>query len=306
MAIRQPGETPRWRPDLRPWLAAAATALALFAPSASFAAGDAVPLPRLNPVAAATSAATMIAEASDPIGNLISGDDAAERDATEDSDEPDGAPQDILPATPTLAPPATGADTEASAVQRRGLKAALQLLDDNDPAGATLAAAALPNRVDTKIVDWLIATSGYAAVSSSAMLTLQRSLAGWPSPIADPRALRAGAGARKPRAGEVIAALGAYPPSSDDGRLLLADAYVASGKKDAAAAIVRDLWRTRNLSPAVEKKILQEFLRPAPPSDHKARMDRLLYAERTSDALRAAKPPRQEPAGAGEGRRRWS
>jgi len=37
----------------------------------------------------------------------------------------------------------------------------LRLRLDNDAAGASLAAYALPNRIDIKIVEWLIATGSY-------------------------------------------------------------------------------------------------------------------------------------------------
>ena len=94
-------------------------------------------------------------------------------------------------ATPTPRP--DGGDVLDSA----GLELALKALANGDPAGATVAAYALPNRVDIRIVDWLVATSGDKQVSSLRIADVRKRLADWPGQGLLRLALRAGAGPRK-------------------------------------------------------------------------------------------------------------
>lgn len=247
--------------------------------------GGAIPLPRPNPNRSATVPAapapvgsTTLAATDDAIGSLIATDDAGERASSEDSDMPAAALSDDTP------PPAASPGPFRSA----GLKKALERLDANDPAGATLAAYALPNRVDIKLVDWLIATSGYQAVSSSALATLRKKLTDWPSQSLIQLRYEQALVREAPPAAAVIATLGGSTPQSDDATLLLAQAYLDTGHKDDAAALIRNLWRTETFAESTEKQIVKNFGSLLRTSDSKYRMDRLLYDDRTSEAVRAA------------------
>ena len=137
-----------------------------------------VPMPRANPLNAAgtgASAATAAAS-SDPIAALAASAADEEQAVTEDSD----APQSGLappPPAPKKLPMAASSKVDLSAV---GLRYALKFLDDGDPAAATAAAYALPNPIDTKIIDWLVATSGRDDVPSSRLAEVWRKLADWP------------------------------------------------------------------------------------------------------------------------------
>ena len=55
-----------------------------------------------------------------------------------------------------------------------GLRYAIKFLDDGDFAAATAAAYALPDPVDTKIIDWLVATSGDASVPADRIAEVWR------------------------------------------------------------------------------------------------------------------------------------
>jgi len=88
---------------------------------------------------------------------------------------------------------------------------------------------------------------------------------------------------------EVIAArFAGDPPRTPAGKLAAARAALDAGRRDAAAAIVRALWREADLDAWSEGAILKEFAAALTRADHKYRADRLLYAEKTAAALRAA------------------
>jgi soluble lytic murein transglycosylase len=77
-------------------------------------------------------------------------------------------------------------------------------------------------------------------------------------------------------------------PVTGAGGLALARVYVKSGDFDAAAALVRQIWRGNDFSESFESALLREFSELLAVTDHKYRADRLLYAEKTAAAMRAA------------------
>ncbi len=87
----------------------------------------------------------------------------------------------------------------------------------------------------------------------------------------------------------VVAALFAGdPPRTPAGKLAAARAALEAGRRDEANAIVRALWREDDLDAWSEGAVMKEFASALTRADHKYRADRLLYAEKTAPALRAA------------------
>jgi len=87
----------------------------------------------------------------------------------------------------------------------------------------------------------------------------------------------------------VVAALFAGdPPRTPAGKLAAARAALDAGRRDEATGIVRALWRDSDLDAWTEGALLREFASALTRADHKYRADRLLYAEKTGAALRAA------------------
>jgi soluble lytic murein transglycosylase len=87
----------------------------------------------------------------------------------------------------------------------------------------------------------------------------------------------------------IIGALGGRAPVSDDATLSLARAYLSVNRRDDAANLIRTFWRNSNFSEGIEKAIVADFSDLLRTTDHKWRMDRLIYAEREAEALRAAR-----------------
>ena len=246
-----------------------------------------VPLPHLSPQITGSTHSdppATSADQADAIGVLIAtGGD--EEKATEDSDTPETAPTatDLGLGLPPMPPPKTAPPANAT-----GLQLAVKLLDNNDPGGAMAAAYALPDKLDLKLVDWLIATGGYAGVPSSSISSLQKQVADWPGQSLIRLRFEQALKREQPGATTVIAALGGSTPVSDDGKIMLAAAYLDQGRSDDAAAIIRPLWRDGDFPQSTESTIASKFASLLRAADHKARMDRLLYAEDSAAGLRAA------------------
>ncbi len=237
---------------------------------------DAVPVPEPAPDPAGAAAGN------DPIAALIAGAPDEDR-AAEDSDAPqagDSAVVDVPVPEPAPAAPA--------ALNSAGLKLALKFIDSGDPAAATVAAHALPDPVDIKIVDWLVATSGSDAVPSSRIQAVRKELAGWPGQALLRIRYEQAVAREKPAPADVIRALGGSKPITDGATIQLAEAYVATGRQKDAATLIRSFWRSEDFSKSDESTVLSEFGDMLTAADHKARMDRLLYSGQSDDALRVA------------------
>ncbi len=240
-----------------------------------------VPVPTPRPEPAADPAADVAAD--DPIAAIIA-ETPDESRATEDSDAPQAGESDTAEAPPVPEP----APAVPAALNSAGLKLALKLIDKGDMAAATVAAYALPDPVDIKIVDWLVAVSGSKDVPASRILAVRKKLRDWPGQGLLRLRYEQAVANQDLSPAAVIKALGGSSPSSDSATIALAEAYVATGRQKDAAALIRSFWRNEILSRANENTVLSEFGDLLTAADHKARMDRLLYDEHVDDALRVA------------------
>ncbi|WP_281411565.1 lytic transglycosylase domain-containing protein [Enterovirga aerilata] len=77
-------------------------------------------------------------------------------------------------------------------------------------------------------------------------------------------------------------------PQSAAGKVALAQAFMADGLKEDAAALVREAWRNDNFGRELESRILNDFSELLTTADHRFRMERLLFKESYEAAKRAA------------------
>ncbi len=255
------------------FLLAPVAAAGFGAPAPVVLAANTVPIPHLSPTN----------DPPDAVGPVITDDDR-EATAAEDSDVPEvGDVTDTPEAPAPIARPDPGVVLDSA-----GLKLALEALSNGDPAGATIAAYALPNPIDIKIVDWLVATSGDKQVSSDRIADVRKKLPDWPGQGLLRLRYEQAIVRENPSAADVVRALGGTEPMTDEATILLGQSYLATGHDDEAAKLIRAFWRTQDLSESQEKTILSDFSGQLTAADHKARMDRLLYDESSDAALRTA------------------
>ncbi|MFT4181010.1 MAG: lytic transglycosylase domain-containing protein [Rhizobium sp.] len=167
------------------------------------------------------------------------------------------------------------------------LKAGLDALSGKNP----MQALAIRNgmgqgTLDRHILTWAIATSGQPGVPSGEIAAAARELVGWPG-LAGLRANSERAlYTENPPADQVLAAFGNTQPETPEGAVVLSRALVSRGASAQAAKLIRRIWRDEALDKSFEDKILAEFAGLLSPADHKARMDYLLYRDRTAQAKR--------------------
>ncbi|CAN7222689.1 lytic transglycosylase domain-containing protein [Rhizobium rhizogenes] len=186
-------------------------------------------------------------------------------------------------------PLSTGAIPRGTAVAplNSDLKVGLDALSNKNP----MQALAIRNgmgqgTLDRHILTWAIATSGQAGVPSGEIAAAARELLGWPGlgglRANSERALYT----ENPPADQVLAAFGNTQPETPEGSVILSRALVSRGASAQAAKLIRKIWRDEALDKSFEDKILAEFSSLLTPADHKARMDYLLYRDRTAQAKR--------------------
>ncbi|WEX07679.1 lytic transglycosylase domain-containing protein [Chelativorans sp. AA-79] len=167
------------------------------------------------------------------------------------------------------------------------LKEGLDALARGDAADAMKARdAAASGSLDRHILSWAIAMSG--AAPSAEITAAADELSGWPG-LARLRANGERALYREnPPARDVVAAFADTSPTTYYGTVALARAHVALGDVEAARAVLSPFWRDEKLEAAQETAILKEFGDLIAVSDHRHRMERMLYEDRIRSAERVA------------------
>jgi soluble lytic murein transglycosylase len=149
--------------------------------------------------------------------------------------------------------------------------------------------------LDRHILEWAIAVRGGAQVPSGEIAATARDLAGWPGMETLRRNSERALLKENPAPKTVIDGFAGTPPQTAEGAIILARAHVALGDHDAARKVLGSFWRTTKLEPNEEAAILKEFGGIIARSDHRFRMERMLYAERIRSAARVAPYAQAEP-----------
>lgn len=171
-----------------------------------------------------------------------------------------------------------------SGVTAGNLPAALAAATRGDGRTAYAIRNGLPNRLDQRIVDWVLIRTDNPVMTAGAITAFAREAPGWLSPSmlrarAESALLRA-----DPPPAEVMRAFAASAPESVDGMRLYARALVAGGDRNRAAAVIRKAWVTETMSEAQQSATLAEFGGLLSAADHRQRVEILLYAERARQA----------------------
>lgn len=176
--------------------------------------------------------------------------------------------------------------TSASVAQ---LKNGLDALSSGDLSGARSMRDTLPEgSLDRRILMCAIAMSGGDNVTSGEVAEAIETLSGWPG-IATLQANSERAMLREnPGPHMVISAFAEATPQTAQGAILLARAHLSLGDAEAARAVLSPFWRIQRLEARDEQAIIREFGGVIATSDHRFRMERMLYASRIASAERVA------------------
>jgi soluble lytic murein transglycosylase len=139
-----------------------------------------------------------------------------------------------------------------------------------------------------KLVEWYILRHPATVTSFSRYAAFIAANPQWPSMAMLRRRAEARLWEQRIDAATIHAFTGDGPISAK-GKLALARVLLAEGDRDGAARLVRDAWRSDELSERLETDVNETFRELLNRDDHRARMDRRIGAKDLAGAKRAAK-----------------
>ena len=169
------------------------------------------------------------------------------------------------------------------------VKSAIGALRRGGASKATEVAATISDPVARKLVEWIILRSDHNGANSKRYLAFIAASPGWPSPAIFRRRAEGMLWVENVKPAQALSFFNDLPPQSGVGRLVLARALFAQGDTERASALVREAWRYDPLPAEVEKHVLERHSELLSRADHKARMEKRLFAADNDAAMRAAR-----------------
>jgi soluble lytic murein transglycosylase len=186
-------------------------------------------------------------------------------------------------------PLAPGPATLTSDAEIALVKSAIDALRSGGAGKATDVAAAISDPAARKLVEWIVLRSDGNRTGSARYLAFIAANPSWPSLAMFRRRAEAMLWVENVKPAQALSFFDGSPPLSGIGRLVLARALLAHGDKEGASELVREAWRGDSLSADVEKQVLERHAELLSRADHKARMEKRLFALDHESALRAAR-----------------
>lgn len=169
------------------------------------------------------------------------------------------------------------------------LKKGLNLVSKDDFDNAGKVRDKLPtNSLERRVLEWAIALYGGDKVSSVDIAAAAIALPEWPGMAALRRNSERALSKENPSPQTVVDAFGGTPPQTFEGTVLLARAHLKLGNRKAAKSILSPFWRTAKLDAGDEVSMLKQFGKIISKSDHRVRMEQMLYEDRIRSAGRVA------------------
>ncbi|MBA4788946.1 MAG: lytic transglycosylase domain-containing protein [Rhizobiales bacterium] len=248
-------------------------------------------------IALACAMPAAVASAQDSSSKSSAPKPAAKPTAAKDTKKSDSkkadakaAPKPAPKATAAKGAPPTLAAAPAPALQGDlgTLRTAVTLAKNAKGSEALAAAQSLDDPVARSLVTWLVIRSAPNDLGFDAIAAFLRDKPGWPTQTTLRRKAEGVLFAEKRSPQVVRAFFGDQAPLTGPGKIALARAFAASGDTRMTAALVRDAYRSDDLSESSEQVILTEFGTMITRADHKARADKFSYEPDTERAMRAA------------------
>ncbi|WP_052763834.1 lytic transglycosylase domain-containing protein [Microvirga massiliensis] len=161
------------------------------------------------------------------------------------------------------------------------------LYRSGDIAEADILRSRLTEPASLALSEWFAIRTG-ARLGLDRLLAFQRDYPDWPSSRSLQRRIEEALLAARPSPERIRAHFATQPPLTTSGRVALAFALKSASEEEKATEIIRNVWREDLFGPELEGRILESFSEALRSSDHRFRMERLLFRENWSGALRAA------------------
>jgi soluble lytic murein transglycosylase len=192
------------------------------------------------------------------------------------------------PAPRRASPVAVAPTSSTSREDRDQLERVFELVRKRKPADATQVKNSISDPVAQKLAEWMILRSDGNGASVERYRAFISANPGWPSVTFLRRRVESALWDDNRDDATVTAWFANEAPLSAKGKFVLAKSLLARGDRRGAERLVRDAWHDDAMSKDVEGYALEMFGSLLTATDHKRRMDYLLFTDDTAGALRAA------------------
>jgi soluble lytic murein transglycosylase len=179
-------------------------------------------------------------------------------------------------------------DPAPAPADTKGVAEAISAYRAGDLARGDAAAATANNKIARVAAEWAALRLLPREAGFERIATFLKDNPDWPLAAGLKRRAEELLHIDKRPAPEVLAWFRQNPPASALGKLVYARALLAQGDQRTAHALVREVWREADLSPAQETNVLKDFPGALGKADHKLRADVFFYKDNAATALRAA------------------
>jgi soluble lytic murein transglycosylase len=169
------------------------------------------------------------------------------------------------------------------------VKRAIEALHHSGTDKATEIEAAITDPAARKLAEWIILRSHNSTAESTRYVTFIARNPDWPGLGMFRRYAEEKLWTERPPPKRVRSFFQEAAPQTPKGRFALARALLADGETEAANALIREAWRNDPMSADLEEQVLKNYSDLLSRTDHKARMEKRLFAHDHESALRAAR-----------------
>lgn len=169
-----------------------------------------------------------------------------------------------------------------------GVKRAIEMTRRGRNSEATAVAGTVTDPVAAKLIEWVVLRAETDDFDFQRYAGFATENPGWPNINQFRRKAEAALFQNGVNDAVVRRYFATNKPLTAKGRLAYARALLSQGDRAQAQSLVREAWRMDALTADLERQVVDAFGSLLTGGDHKARMDRRLYAEDTDAALRAA------------------
>ena len=200
------------------------------------------------------------------------------------------APARAVPSTAAApqAPLAMAASIATPPSDLAAVKQAIELVRKGKNSAASDVGRSVGDPVARKLIEWVVLRAEDDDFNFDRYAGFIAANPGWPGIVQFRRKAEAALWQNPASDAQIRAFFSAQKPVSAKGKLAYARAALAQGDRALAQQLVRDAWRNDSFSADMEKRTLDAFGSLLTGGDHKARMDRRLYAENIDEGMRAA------------------
>jgi soluble lytic murein transglycosylase len=168
------------------------------------------------------------------------------------------------------------------------VKKAIASLRAGSSTKATETESAISDPAARKLVEWIILRSPNNGAESTRYRGFIAANPSWPSLALFRRRAEEMLWVEQVKPAQVLSFFKEAPPQTARGRLALGRALLAQGDAEAAKVQIREAWRNDPMSVDLEKEVLKTYSDFLARADHKARMEKRLFAGDKESAMRAA------------------